>query len=397
MVVACGASSTTLEFEKAAVTTPDIEFDNLTSLAFGPDGRLYVAQQDGTIYALTLATDGTTALSVEIISTDTTFDDVLGIAFDPGEAPSPVRLYVSSAIPFQERDGDPFPGKVWLLEGPSFLPELLIDGLPTSHFEHATNGIAFGPDGRLYIQQGATTNAGVSGDKFFLESPLSGATLVADIHSADFNGHIEYAEKTDNQIEVTSGDVIVFASGMRNAYDLVFHSNERLYGTDNGPDVLAGLTSLGCEQDGPEVQHRDEVNLIVEDAYYGHPNRNRGRLDARQCTYHSPDDGDGDGYTGPIATVVSSSNGIAEYKLDRCGLGGNLIYVSWAFLNPPSTVRRLILSENGEQVLSDEVIAEGDLGGPLDVTVGPNGVIYVAEFGGRISAFTPTCGADPTS
>jgi len=52
------AHAATISFISKTILTPATPgaslFDNPTTLAFGPDGRLYVGQQDGRLHALTL-------------------------------------------------------------------------------------------------------------------------------------------------------------------------------------------------------------------------------------------------------------------------------------------------------------------------------------------------------
>lgn len=62
---------------------------------------------------------------------------------------------------------------------------------------------------------------------------------------SDFNGAIQYNQNGD---VMPGSGVRVFASGLRNPYDLVLHSNGRLYGTDNGPNnVSVSLTWSACK------------------------------------------------------------------------------------------------------------------------------------------------------
>jgi glucose/arabinose dehydrogenase len=55
----------------------------------------------------------------------------------------------------------------------------------------------------------------------------------------------------------------VYARGLRNAFDLTFCPDGRLYASDNGPDQM----DLPVEETYP-----DEVNLILEGGHYGYPN-----------------------------------------------------------------------------------------------------------------------------
>jgi large repetitive protein len=372
-------------FTRGAVATGGLS--SPTSLAFGPDGRLYVAQLDGRIIAITLA--GQRATVVEVITTREELGDVLGIAFNPLDAPNPVTLYVSHSYVFKE-DAPPFGGKVARLRGPGFAVEDIVSGLPSTSMEHATNGLAFDGEGRMYIAQAGTTNAGVPGvDLLRPETPLSSAILVADIDAPGFDGSVTY--DTPGALDVTNaltGDIDVFASGFRNPYDLVAHSNGRVYATDNGPNPGAGVRSVTCSRNGPTVWAPDELNLIAEGSHYGHPNRNRGRADPRQCAYSSADAAL-DGVTSPIATLgySSSANGLAEYTSDAFAgrLRGELIYVEWL----RSRVWRVTLDENG-YVAAIRRLVPDELEQPLDVAVGPDGTVYVAEFGShQITYFTP--------
>jgi sugar lactone lactonase YvrE len=110
--------------------------------------------------------------------------------------------------------------------------EDVVTGLPGSQgpvSQHSNNGIVFGPDGSLYFTQGAHS------DRDVLNHPWEGKILRA---SPDFQR------------------VMVFASGLRNPFGLVYGPGGQLFATDN--DVALGDPG-------------DELNLIKEGADYGHP------------------------------------------------------------------------------------------------------------------------------
>jgi glucose/arabinose dehydrogenase len=381
-------------------TTPLFERDTLalsinspTSLAFGPDGRLYVATIDE-IRALTLDPETKEVVAVEQIASG--LDDVLGIAFDPTAPASPVALYAS------HRDAtrtDGFESVISRYTAPDWVREDVITGLPTSrpYLNHTTNGLAFDAQGRLFIAQGSNTDAGLA-VPYWPETPLSAAILIAEIHAPGFNGAIVYSPvgpPNNDEVNQTQGDVSVFASGLRNPYDLVLHSNGRLYATDNGP--MGPYYSASCTQAASGVSPSDELNLIEEGRYYGHPNRNRGLSDARQCAYRRAESGDGNGATGPIAVLPPhcSCDGIAEYTALTTGdvMTGDLLVVSWS----SGDLYRIRLAPGGRSV-ADIGETVNDFDAPLDVTVSQDGTIYVAEFGaGRISYLQPeTPAATPT-
>jgi len=113
-------------------------------------------------------------------------------------------------------------------------------GLPVSDHDHGLNAIEFGDNGELYIQIGGNTNGGIpgqlTGKQIQKENYYSAATLVAYLADPQFDGTITY-DAPDNGSPNGGNGVEVFASGLRNPVGLVLHSNGKLYGTDNGPNL----------------------------------------------------------------------------------------------------------------------------------------------------------------
>jgi glucose/arabinose dehydrogenase len=218
----------------------------------------------------------------------------------------------------------------------------IITDLPVGR--HQTNGLAFDPDGRLYIGQGS------------------------------IDDHAEYGivprEASILRANHDGTDLVVYASGLRNPYDLAFHPvTGELFATDNGRDTPATGVS-------------DELNVIVEGGHYGWPD----------CW----DVGEGDHCEGTIPPVVelpehSSADGLAFYT-------GNMF---------PSQYEKVLFialwgANSGDPAIGKKVVAvvlthpetgwQGTVydfawgfANPLDVTVGPDGALYVADFGaGRV-------------
>ena len=389
-----------INFTRGILAGAGFTTTNPSAMAIGPDGRLYVADTNGRIQALTLDPTTKAITSVQQVTTNADLQEVFGLTFDPSDGSSPPPVYVTNTVSgFGDAGQAPpgsFPGKVTKVSGAGYATRTdVITGLPISNSGHEANGLAFGPDGRLYIAQGSSTNAGVVNPNPGLfqlpDTPLSGAVLVADIHAPGFNGNVTYNPPNTyaDTVDQAGGDVSVYAPGFRNPYGLVFHSNGGLYVTDNGPNAGYGPYSTSCSTDsGTDAAALDKLVLVRPGEYYGHANRNRGRHDARQCVYHFGSEASTADYTAPIEfPLPASSNGIAEYTSAAFGgqMQGDLLYAAWV----DSELHRVKLSPDGQSVVSDTTLATG-LTNALAVAVGGDGTIYVAEWGAnRVSYFKP--------
>lgn len=369
-----------------------------TAGVWAPDGKLYVASLDGRVTAL--AFDENYGLLSQTIFpgvSGLSNHETLSITVNPFDPPAPVKLYLGHGDHFVNGGVTPtgfsaYTGQISVLTGPDFDdPVPLVTGLPVSNHDHAINGIVFDNNGDLLISVGSMTNAGVaafnSGD--LPESPLSAAVVKAHLSRPGFNGTISYVEtisglpnndqRYGESVDVVPGvDVEVHASGLRNAYGLVYTTNGRLYATDNGPNVGFGPASTGPTQQTTDPYDDDELNLVEWGNYYGSPNRNRGRTDARQNLYYG-------GLTGPpsipdtftqmISWVPPSSNGVDEYraKTFQGQLRGSLIFQEFQ-----SKLRRLKLKSDGRGALGQAAI--DPLTAALSCVTVPGGTIVALDY-----------------
>lgn len=162
-----------------------------TSMAFGPDGRLYVARQEGQIVAV----DGEGNVTPIVDG----FYHLVAIAFEPGTG----RLFASSRAPGDDA------AILWVIADGEVVP--LYDDLPCCYGGwHQANGIAFGPDGYGYVSVGARSDHG--------ENPIH--PLEASVLRFDPDG----------------GQIEVWARGLRNTFDIAWDADGRLFGADNSPD-----------------------------------------------------------------------------------------------------------------------------------------------------------------
>jgi glucose/arabinose dehydrogenase len=153
-----------------------------TALAFGPDRRLYVAEDSGSVVSVVRG-----ASRPRVLATKLTVP--LGLLWRGRD------LYVSES------------GRVDVLTLDGHRRNV-VRGLPFG--EHQQDAIVSGPDGRLYLGSGTTCNACTEQDR------RSGAIL---------------------SFRPNGSDLRIVATGLRNPYGLLFHGRT-LYATVNGRDDL---------------------------------------------------------------------------------------------------------------------------------------------------------------
>lgn len=373
------------------VNTRTMTVPQPTAGAWGPDGKLYVAALDGRITIVGfdqswMPTSLVTRPGVSGLSNN----DTLGIAFDPYDPPSPVRLYVAHGQHFVNggvppTGPSPYTGQISMLEGPGFdTPVPVVTGLPVSNHDHALNAIEFDHDGDLLICVGSATNAGVAdvGQGSLPESPLSAAILEARTSDPAFDGAVHYAltaggapdddQRDGELVDQVGGDVSVRAAGTRNPFDLVLATSGHLYATDNGPNTSFGPASTGPTTQDPDPYDPDELLLVEKGNYYGHPNRSRGRTDPRQDVYRRSTVGasEPETFTQSLVSLLSSTDGLDEYRANtfQGQMRGNLVAQKWG-----SNVRRIQLAPDGRSVAS--VTTLDPWAGGLALLTGPGGAL----------------------
>jgi glucose/arabinose dehydrogenase len=412
-----------ISFTKKEVAAPK----DPTVGTWGPDGRLYVGSYSGTITVYSFD-DNYNVTATQTINTIKNLYNaqILGIAFNPFDTSGQPKLYVAHSKLYSN-GGDAFPatqlspysGQVSVLTGPDFaVAQPLVTGIGVSNHDHGVNGLEFDSQGNLLIAVGGNTNAGIPADKIggLPESPFTAAILKAEITKPNFNGQIKYTVPAGSVVptsypngyqppagqaigaaehqvnggmaDVVSGvDVSVYASGLRNSYDLVYTTKGLIYATDNGANKGFGDFSTSATTQSPlNNQGLDELNLIKPGEYYGSPNRNRGRYDDRQNVYYNHNAASIPGkHVAPLTTFSPSTNGIIEYRATTFGsqLRGNLLAQDWN-----GALFNLTLSADGQQVTKKEQLIGVSDG--LDVLTGPGGAIVGIDFSeDAISVATP--------
>ena len=293
---------------------------NPTSIAVSGDGRVFVSEQDGDIAVLTDADSNGTADSADLYARG--FVAPLGLLHHED------TLYVShrgSVTALVDSDGD----------GQVDDTETIVSDLPVGI--HQNNGLALGPDGKMYLTLGSTCNACRE------RSDLSASVL---------------------QLNPDGSDMRVFASGLRNVYDIAFHPEDgTLFGADNGRDEL-------------DLHVPEELNLLVDGGDYGWPN----------CW----GDGQGSNCEDTLPPVVemeerSSANGLLFYtgSMFPEEYQNDLFIVQWGshLRDTGRKVVRVRLEREGESYKAEVSDFAFGIDRPLDIAQASDGSLLVADHG----------------
>lgn len=355
-----------------------------TTVAVGPDRRLYVGTAGGWIHRLDV---NYVSLTVTAGCDKKVGGQILGVSFNPRDTDfQQPTMYISTG---ELRTGDWKAGRVLSVKsvggGACFGdPKEVVTGLPVqARRDHSVGRPAYDQNGDMLLPVGGVTNAGVVAEKTggLAESPLSGAIVRVPLGTkgGSFNGAITYSNNDPGSAVQTGGDVSVWASGLRNALFLERHSSGSYWILDNGANAGFGDVSTGCGggNDAPfggNGDSNDKLLSVKGGGYYGHPNRNRGRAGgaaARECTYRKPN-AQAPGYTRPVALFDSSTNGIAEMRTNVFGgaIKGHLFFSKFA--------------SGGEGAVHTAVVSGGG-----SLVGGGGGVKLVKPFSGLSIAVSP--------
>lgn len=420
-------ASAQVQFQKVALPTTNGK--QYTTVTIGPDGKLYATANDGEIRRWPILADGTVG-SVQIIqSLRTTAGGnrlLIGLVFDPAATADNLIAWVTHS--FYGFDGmADWGGKITRLSGPNLenVQDYVVD-LPRSSRDHVTNGITFGPDGAIYFLQGANATMGApdGGWANRSEHTLTAAVLRLDptligspplnVRTSDGGSYNPYAP---------SAPLTIYASGIRNPYDLVWHSNGWLYisfnGSASGGNLPAATPGAPCANgstySGPSVsaqtnvpEKNDYLVRVTPGGYYGHPNPTRcefvmnggnptnGTDPAQVTTYPvgTQPDPNFRGFAYDFG-LHRSPDGIIEYRSCLFGgaLKGKLLVVRYSqgddimVLTPGGPSQDITTTQTG-------ITGFTGFSDPLDLTEDRRtGNIYVAEYApsaSRITLLRPT-------
>ncbi len=387
----------------------------ISSLVVSPNGsKLYAAALDGNLRRWTINPNGT-------LTNRQTFSGlagpdptrpraIIGLTFDPS---NPRVLWVTqndTIIP--DQPAEDFTGKIsklTLQSGSGFDASIqdYVVGLPRSAKDHLSNSLAFGPDSKLYLTQGSNSAMGAPDQAW---GPRGERLLTAAVLQIDpdrnptnpFNVRTEGRGADNYNPYAPNAPVKLYATGVRNAYDLVWHSSGRLYTPTNGsaangntPDdprtpANEGLTKVATQN--------DYLFKVVPGGYYGHPNPKRqeyvmngGNPTIGKDPAEVVDEGVYNGYNVGVDPDPSyqyfaydfgrnrSPNGVIEYRGNTFGgaLKNQLLVVEFS---GGDDILALKLKADGNVSSAGVTQVASGFTNPLDLAEGQNGNLYVAEL-----------------
>jgi glucose/arabinose dehydrogenase len=413
-----------------------------TSLAIGPDHRLYVGTMQGAILRYDINADGTLGTK-QVIDTVIQHNHgprlITGICFDPVASKEKPILWISHGQLVLNPNGRPsfegatdWTGKISRVSG-NDLHEYrdVIVNLPRSWRDHLNNQIVFGPDRALYWSQSSHTAMGAPDTKWGhrTERLLSAAILRADVRAIDETVDVKTEEGGKYDPFATGAPVRLFATGVRVSFDLLWHSNGYLYAGTNGsaaganvPGSPEGKFPRRIDQDrlGPYDGTRapalmqvpttmDDYLIKVEDGgYYGHPNPTRGEYvlyggnptagaDPLEVSAYAQGVKPDRNFRLPVYDFGQhiSPNGMIEYRSGAFGgaLKGKILVTRFS-----GGKDILVLTPGPAGEITETISGIAGLSqfqDPLDLVEDPStGAVYVAEFqGAKLALLRPVTDA----
>ena len=423
-----GTTDPSIAFEQ--ISLPTAANADFTCVRVGPDHLLYASTEDGRIFRWSMNADGTLG-TAQIITSLQTFNHavrlITGFAFDPSSTATNVILWVdngfySGGVPWYTDNAPDFTGKVTVMSGPnlSVVQDAVIN-LPRSIRDHSTEQPIFGPDGALYFCQGSNTSYGAPDQIWGMrpEHLLNAAILRLDITKVTPGNPLDVktpdAGGTYNPY-APGAPLTIYATGVRNAFQLFFADDGTLYAPSNGSaaggnapgfpnNVNGNRIDTSQPYNGPAVpalntlpfSEEDWLFKIQQGGYYGHPDPARGEyvldggnptagVDPAEVPQYPVGTQPDPNYRGFVFDFGPhrSPDGMIEYH--GSAFGGQLDG-KWLVAEYSGGSDIAVLSHDASgNITSIERGISGltDLNNPVNLAEDPTtGFIYVAEIGGR--------------
>ena len=313
----------------------EIVADNLKipwELVFAPDGRIFFTERDGNLWVIENE-------SMELVATfpasHTSEGGLLGLALDPEFEKNNFLYLYQTYFDFELHHNKVV--RYTVSNNQLTDEQILIDKIPGAVW-HDGGRIKFGPDEKIYITTGDSTNANLSQK---IDS------LAGKILRINADGTIP----SDNPFESSP----VFSYGHRNPQGIDWNENGILVSSEHGPSGEKGYA-------------HDEINVIEPGKNYGWPVIVG---DSNNLEYTNPILHSGDVTWAPSGLLYYDSDKIPEWK----GM-----FLVAALRGQHVMVMDLDLENN--RVNSVEKIFQDEYGRLRDLVQSPDGDVFVLTSNG---------------
>jgi glucose/arabinose dehydrogenase len=409
--------------------------NNPMSLEVAPDGRVFFVERGGAVKIYNPAT-GSTSVAAQLSVTQDDEHGMLGLALDPNfDTNHWVYLFWSPAGAASDQRLARFTlvGNQLDLASQKILLTFHTDrSLATNH---EAGSLAFGPGGELYISTGDDTNPFES-DRFAPIDERPGRLAFDAQRSAgnvnDLRGKIlRIKPENDGSYSIPAGNLFpadgsqgrpeIYVMGNRNPFRISIDAETGwLYWGDVGPDASADSASRG-------PRGYDEINQARQAGNFGWPYIIADNKPYRDYNFATGTSGPA---FNPAALVNNSPNNTgsanlppaqpaflwypyaASSQFPELGSGGRTAMAGPVYHFDPALVSDIKLPEyfddtlfiyewsrhqfwevkldqNGELLKINRVFSDLSFNRPMDVELGPDGALYVLEWGSSFGGGNP--------
>ena len=394
---------------------------SMTTVLFGPDRRLYAASAFGELVCWTVDEQGRPKEKTQLFQDKSTSMQFIDLEWDPDAKADNLVLWLSYAQRLYDKHDKEnrrqyFTGEVakWEIRGDQIVSQqVVLTGLPHGRerqggfdtLPHQPNGLCF-KDGLLYQSVGSTSSNGGPPNWGIIEQPLSACVLEIDYQKISAPLDVS---PLNEEFDPTAKDSPVrrYATGVRNALEIVAHSNGNLYtavnindrnsrkdGVPDSPDLPGNQTDLILQR----TPDHESLLLLRKNKHYGFPNPAIGNYifaggnptsgpDPFEITDYPVGTQPAPGFAPELMYPIwkwggTSPNGMIEYLPDfPHDLRGQLLCCFYS----ANDIAILDLGTNGmPKRISKLRSAKGKLQfrGPLDITQDrKTGSLYICDFG----------------